>query len=126
MHKLYNQGVKYRNNGCPRIIIPDFIFTDCTVGIFDGYDRGCCGIGDPKPKWVWEMGVFDNQGHYFYLDIDTRESKISTKITFILDGVAYYHPIKRFYTVVEWMLNPENGNGTKEQTKLDPKNFIQH
>ena len=94
----------------PRIIVPNFIFTDGSEGVFVGYDRKCCPDGgEDLPKYVWDMGVFDDEGTYFKIRIDSRKSKRETQVTFILDGVAYYHPIIRFWTI-GGKVNPQNGH----------------
>lgn len=97
-------------NGFAQIIIPEFIFTDGSVGIFSGFDRGSYPFdGDVPPKWLWEMGVFDTQGNYFKIEVDTRKAKKTKTVTFILGGVAYYHSIHSFATIL-CKVNPKNGH----------------
>ena len=93
-----------------RITIPDFVFTDGSVGVFDGFDRGCCPTdGKDHPRWLWEMGIFTLEGAYFKIAIDSRKSKLSKSVTFILNGDAYYHPIVGFWTIGS-KVNPLNGH----------------
>jgi hypothetical protein len=94
----------------PKIVIPEFVFTDGSVGVFSGFDRQY-SPADPseRPKWIWTMGIFDHQGNYFYIEIDTRKSKMKKTVQFIVDGEAYYHPINGFYAL-NIKINPLNGH----------------
>ena len=112
-----------------QVIIPEFIFTDGSVGTFVGFNRGCYPCdGVEYPKWIWQMGLFDAEGNYFKIKIDERKSKLRKKVTFICDGTAYYHPITKFYTI-GGKINPENGHCLPhigcEECSFHPSNINQ-
>ena len=118
-----------KTNKFDKIIIPEFIFADGSMGIFDGYDRKCCpDDGRERPKWLWKIGLFDIDGNYFGIEIDARRSERKKTITYILDGKAYYHPIVRFLTY-GGKVNPLNGHMVHCKCEIcrglniEPKNF---
>ena len=65
-----------------KVIIPEFIFTDGSLGVFSGFDRDCYPEG-PKinPVWIWTLGLFDVDGNYFVIELDTRK-KLKTPTIF--------------------------------------------
>ena len=119
-HKNKDGTFKLGPDTRAKIIIPNFIFADGSTGTFTGYDRGRLGLifinGTIKmesSRSLWKMNVYDDQptrfgGNYFVIDIDTRKKSQSKEVTFILDGIAFYHPITNFATY-NAEVNPENG-----------------
>ena len=93
-----------------KIIISEFVFTDGSMGVFDGFDRDCYPCdGHERPHWLWQMGLFDIDGNYFRIEIDSRKTKRKKDVTYFLEDKPYYHPITGFWTI-GGKVNPLNGH----------------
>ena len=81
-----------------KIMIPDFVFTDGSVGPFNGYEGISFPMDLPR-KWVWEMGLVDNKGNCFTIEIDTRKKSRTKHATIFINNEAFFHPILTIRTV---------------------------
>jgi len=91
-----------------KVIVPEFIFTDGSLGVFNGFDRDCYPEGlELPPEWIWKLGLFDVDGNYFVVELDTR--KKLKKPTIFHDEKPYFYPIVNFFTI-DCKVNPKNGH----------------
>ena len=91
-----------------KVVVPKFIFTDGSLGVFSGFDRNCHPEGSENPpEWIWTLGLFDVDGNYFVIELDTRK-KLKTP-TIFHDEKPYFHPIIKFSTI-GCKVNPKNGH----------------
>lgn len=108
--RIVSPEVKSEMSKHKQVIVPEFYFSDGTIGVFIGFDRECCPQGPEQlSPWMLEMGVFDKDGNFFKMKIDRRKVSKSKKVTYLIDGKAHYHEITGFYDL-DVKINPYTGH----------------
>jgi hypothetical protein len=90
------------------MVVFEFIFAGGQKGTLEGYNRGLGPIGDLK-DWEEPVGIYTDNGDYYYIVFDNRESKMEKKPTFRIGDKNFYYRILRCYTMCG-KVDPKTGN----------------
>jgi hypothetical protein len=90
------------------MVVYDFVFPDGNEGILFGLYRGWGAISGDEKYYTDRIGVYTINGDYYNIEVDLRSKNRSSTPTYKIDGVEFFHPILRFFTM-GCKVNPENG-----------------
>ena len=76
------------------IVVFDFIFPDGKRGTLEGYNRGVGPLNPDLETWEVPVGVYTDDGDYFGIIFDDRETNMDSKATFRIGDMNYYNKIR--------------------------------